>query len=206
MKCSVSLLALAVCRLPRRRLHHHRRRPAPRRRRPPAARRRAGRADRGRGRRLRRPGRARACRIRRDQAPRAMGERDLHHPGYRRARRLFRHDRHRDGRPLRQRGGALPERRPASAPTRGASSTCCAAASPCRRRPPTGAAAELNRISTDLSVAIWPRPRDDERRDADRQRDRGADGHGPQSRPAAGDVDELEQQCRRADARRNMRA
>ena len=33
-------------------------------------------------------------------------------------------------------------------------------------------------------VAIWPRPRHDERRAADRQRDRGADGHGPQSRPA----------------------
>ena len=33
-------------------------------------------------------------------------------------------------------------------------------------------------------LAIWPRPRDDERRDADRQRDRGADGHGPRSRPS----------------------
>jgi peptidyl-dipeptidase A len=49
---------------------------------------------------------------------------------------------------------------------------------------------------------IWPRPRHDGRPAAGRQRDRGADGHRPQSRPAPGDVDQLERQCRRADARR----
>ena len=63
----------------------------------------------------------------RDRQPRRLGQRDLHQRRHRRARRLFRHDRHREGRQIRHRGGALCGQSRASTPTPRASSTSCAA-------------------------------------------------------------------------------
>ena len=80
---------------------------------------------------------------------RPVGERDLHHRRHRRARRLFRHDRHRDGRRL-----ANEAARYQNVP--GLDYDTAQAQHPAQRAsrlpaPTTaGAAAELNRISTDL--------------------------------------------------------
>ena len=155
MKSTVSLLAIAVaaclaasCATT---AADDRRRRARDTRRPPPAAARGGDADRRRGRRLRRPGRARAGRVHRHLQPRPMGQRDLHHARHRRARRPFRHDRHRDGRALRQRGGALRQRARPRATTRRRKLNILRSALTLPAPTTAGAAAELNRISTDLS-------------------------------------------------------
>ena len=65
-----------------------------------------------------------------------------------------------------------------------------------------GAAAELNDDRDQAAVDLRQGQGHAERQADHRQRHRGADGHGPQPGRAAGDVDQLARQCRRADARR----
>ena len=199
LRCSPSPSACLAAGCDRRRRH---RAPRRRRRRRAAAAADAGRADRRRGRRLRRPRREGAGRVLGHQQPRPMGERDLHHRRHRRARRPFRHDRHRDVR------SASPTRRRATPNVPGLSSDT-------RRK--------LNILRSGL---VLPAPTTAGRRGrAQPHLDRPPVAHMASGRgtmngkpltgneiearmgtvrnpgPAAGDVDELAQQCRRADAR-----
>ena len=210
MKASVSLLALAASPLPRRLHHRHRpgRQPPPPPRRPrsmPKRRRRTRRPppDRGRSRRLRRrapSGSWPNSSVINSRAQWVNATYITHDTDALAAH--FGTHRHRDGRAPRQRGGALRRTCRASAPTRSASSTSCAPASSCRRRPRAGAAAELNRISTDLQSQYG--------RGRGTMNGETLTGNEIEARmgtvrnpgPAPGDVDQLEQQCRRADARR----
>ena len=101
---------------------------------------------------------------------------------------------------LRQRGGALPERRPASAPTRRRKLNILRSGLTLPAPTTAGAAAELNRISTDLQSqygrgrgTMNGQPLTGNEIEARMGTVRNPDA-------AQGDVDELEQQCRRADA------
>ena len=96
--------------------------------------------------------------------------------------------------------------RRASIPTPSASSTSCAAASSCRRRPRRAPPTELNTISTRLQSTYGkgqgtlngkPITGTDIEAEMGTIRNPGR---------AQGDVDQLARQCRRADARRTMRA
>ena len=178
---SLAALALAGCAAtpPRRRLPQPRRPP---RRAAPAL----PTADRRRRARIRRRGREGSCRPQRHFAARRLGQRDLHHRRYRRARRLFRHDRHREGR------ATTPARRRTTPHVPGLDAdTRAQAQHPAQRRwsspaPTTpGAAAELNDIATELQSTYGKGRATHERQDDHRRRYRSADGHAPQSRPSS---------------------
>ena len=119
--------------------------------------------------------------------PRAVGQRDLHQRRHRRARRLFRHDRHREGRQICHRGGAIFARFRASTPTPRASSTSCAARSSCRRRP-----RPARRPSSTTSPPRCSRPTARaaaRKRQADhRRRHRSADGRRFAIRPSSSEM------------------
>ena len=138
----------------------------------------------------------------RHRQPRGVGQRHLHQRRYRCAGRLFRHHRHRKGRQICHRGGAISRRFPGLDLDTARKLNILRGALVLAAPTTPGAAAELNTIATRLQSTYGKGRATPQRQGHHRRRCRGADGHAAQPGRARRNVAELARECRPADARR----